>query len=78
MQVQVQHIWLPTEKVSVEQQTQRLEGQESFCPQDSAWHAYCAQAAAQPVASAERVWEVTQAWKKWGGRGREEGREEYS
>ena len=55
MQVQVQHIWLPTVKVSEEQQTQMQEGQESFCPQDSAWHAYCTQGATQPVASAERV-----------------------
>ena len=76
--MQVQHMWLPTVKVSEEQQTERQQEQEFFCPQDSAWHAYCAQGAAQPVASAERVWEVTQAWKKWGGRGREEGREEYS
>ena len=70
MVVQVQHMWLPTVKVSEEQQTERQEEQEFFCPQDSAWHAYCAQGATQPVASAERVWEGTQALKKEGRGGR--------
>ena len=47
------------------------EGQESFCPQESAWHAYCTQGTVQPVASTERMWEVTQAWKMRGKRGGE-------
>ena len=61
--VLVQHIWLPTEQVSEEQQTQMLEGQKPFCPQDSAWHAYWAHGAMQPVASAKREWEEPQTWK---------------